>query len=257
MKKITSLFTLALLLLGLIISLAACSGGNDTACNHEWSEWTVVEAPTCTKGGYSTRTCTLCSESVRMVLYPSDHTYAEEWMYDGSYHWRPATCQHIDQKADYEPHTFDGNTCSVCGTVKASQGLQYRGDLVNGTYTVIGTGTTLETDIVVARYYNGHDITAVGAGAFSGIPGLKSVWLQRYILSVGDRAFADSPDLTTVTLTYGLEYIGAEVFSGCTSLEKVVFFGTVEDFNAIEKAQNWDAGHTGYIIECVDGNIEK
>ena len=33
--------------------------------------------------------------------------------------------------------------------------------------------------------------------------------------------------------------------------------GLVEEFNAIEKAEDWDSGASGYVIECFDGTIEK
>lgn len=253
MKRIFSVIGIILVAVTVLIFATSCDG--DDTCAHEWGEWVVIDQPTCTKGGYSTRTCGLCGESSRTVLYPSDHTYAEEWSYDGQYHWRAATCQHADQKTDYSVHEFDGQTCIVCTAVKASQGLQYRGDSESGTYIVIGLGTTLESDIVVARYYNGYDIVAVGERAFANAKGINSIWLQPYIKTVGDRAFENSTSITEVTLCYGTEYLGSYLFSGCTSLEKIVFRGTMEQFNEIEKAEDWDGGNAGFLVECFDGTI--
>ena len=57
-------------------------------------------------------------------------------------------------------------------------------------------------------------------------------------------------------LSNGLSYIGSEIFAGCDSLTTVVFYGTVEQFEAIEKAEDWSAGHTGYVIVCSNGQIQ-
>ena len=254
MKKILSLTIIVSVIISCLFALSSCDGAE---CNHEWSEWRTVEESTCSKGGYRIRECKLCGEQARSVDYPTDHTYSDEWKYDGAAHWHPAVCIHTNQTSGYELHNFVGNTCSICHALKASQGLSYRGDLALGTYIVTGVGTTLDAEIVVARYFSGFEITAVDPEAFSGVAGLKSVWLQQYITSVGDRAFANSPDLVTVTITLGTEYLGSRLFDGCDSLERVVFRGLVEEFNAIEKAEDWDSGASGYIIECFDGTIEK
>ena len=252
MKKILTPFALLFLILTVVILATGCQ---ESECVHQWGEDVVVDAPTCIKGGYSISTCSKCGETTRTVLYPSDHPYSTEWSHDGSYHWRESTCQHVGQKTDYAAHVFDGKYCTSCGTVKASQGLSYRADIENGTYIVTGLGTTLETDIVVARYYNSKDIVAVDASAFANSRGINSIHLQEFITRIGDRAFADSIGLTEVTLSLGLEYMGSCLFIGCDSLETVVFLGTVDEFNKIEKASDWDGGNTGFIIKCNDGIV--
>ncbi len=253
MKKILTL--LAILSLTVCISLLLVACRSEGECSHEWGEPTVVEAPTCTKGGYSVSTCIKCGETTRTILYSSDHLYSEKWSYDGSYHWREAICQHTGQTTDPEPHTIVGKNCSVCGALKASQGLSYRSDIENGTYIVTGVGTTVETDIVIARYYSGKDIVAIGDSAFEGTRGINSIHLQESIKRVGNRAFASSESLTEVTLTAGVEYLGSCLFIGCDSLTTVVFIGTVEQFEAIEKAGDWDGGNEGFTVECTDGTL--
>ena len=251
MKKKFTLILLLCLLTALF--LVGCA---DVECSHEWGEANVIDAPTCVKGGYSISTCVKCGETTRTILYPSDHPYSSEWSHDGSYHWRESTCQHIGQITDYATHEFDGKYCTSCGAVKASQGLSYRSDIETGTYIVTGLGTTLETDIVVARYYNGKDIVAVADSAFAGSRGINSIHLQEFIKTVGDRAFADSVGLTEVTLSAGLEYMGSCLFIGCDSLERVVFLGTVEEFLNVEKAGDWDGGNTGFTVSCFDGEVQ-
>jgi len=46
------------------------------------------------------------------------HTYAEEYSYDAENHWRPATCEHREEKRDLGIHKFGAagdNTCQTCG----------------------------------------------------------------------------------------------------------------------------------------------
>ena len=61
----------------------------DTTCKHSYTE--KVTAPTCTKEGYTTYTCTLCSYS-----YTGNKTAASE-------------------------HKYSGNKCTVCGAEKSTQ----------------------------------------------------------------------------------------------------------------------------------------
>lgn len=44
-----------------------------------------------------------------------EHTYAQDWQYDESYHWHSATCEHINERSDYYAHVYDGSgKCTVC-----------------------------------------------------------------------------------------------------------------------------------------------
>lgn len=254
MKKIISTLAAILLAAGITIAFTACT---EERCTHQWGDPVVVEAPTCSTGGYSTSTCALCGETTRNILFKSDHTYAEEWSFDGTYHWHEATCQHAGQTiTDRAVHEFDGGRyCTVCGTVKATQGLSYVADATSGTYTVTGCKGTFETEIVVAKYYNNTLIAAVGESAFANSTTITSVYLQEYITYVGDYAFAGSKLISEVTFSRGLEYIGSQIFKGCDVFTTLVFRGTLAEFEAIEKAEDWDGGHVGFTIKCTDGEI--
>lgn len=43
------------------------------------------------------------------------HTFSNEWTYDETYHWREATCEHTSEVSDRANHSFNGNSCSICG----------------------------------------------------------------------------------------------------------------------------------------------
>ena len=65
------------------------SGGGDDICQHNYNA--VVTAPTCTKGGYTTYTCTLCND-----VYTGNNT--------------PAT-----------GHSYQNGACTACGAAKPSE----------------------------------------------------------------------------------------------------------------------------------------
>lgn len=112
--------------------------GNDTPAVHTHTyaqTWTYDEtnhwhAATCEhtdlKSGTAAHTygddnkCTVCG--YERSTTPHTHTYAETWTYDDANHWHAATCEHKGEKSGTAAHTFDGNTCTVCGYTKASAG---------------------------------------------------------------------------------------------------------------------------------------
>lgn len=246
-------FVSFVLFCALLLSLFAC-GEDVGGCQHQWSEWEVVKEPTCGEGGYSIRTCSICSETERNVKYPLPHSYSSSWMYDGTYHWHPASCQHTAEVSEKSTHTFSGNTCSVCGAVRATQGLSYRGNLIEGNYSVIGIGTTLDTNIVIARYYNSRDIVAVAPSAFEAVPGLESVTMQVYIKRIGDGAFKNCPDLKYITFYSDIDYLGSGIIEGCTSFESIRYYGTVAQWTKL--SEGIDFGISGFIVVCNDGRVQ-
>ena len=234
-------------------------GENETVinidCAHSFGSWTVAVEGACYEGGYSERVCSLCSS----VEVGQTHTFSEDWSYNSTHHWHEATCNHSSMFSSYTTHSFNSdNVCTVCEMSRVSQGLEYRGVLGTKNYLVSGIGTCLDRNIVVGRNYNSVDYFIVGVreGAFSECEGLSTVFLRDNITTIGDRAFADSTELTMVQFTSSLEYLGSEVFSGCTSLLRVEFIGTLAEWEALEKADDWSAGKSGYLIVCTDGYIE-
>lgn len=79
------------------------------------------------------------------VLYTSSckkaekhmHTFSNTWTYDANYHWKDATCEHYEERAEMAEHSFDSKivipptfesegytvyTCSACGYEKQEKG---------------------------------------------------------------------------------------------------------------------------------------
>ena len=68
-------------------------------------------------------------------------------------------------------------------------------------------------------------------------------------------AFANCEKLTSITLPNSITLIGNSAFWGCTSLTSINFAGTVEQWNAISKGENWNKNVPATEINCSDGTV--
>ena len=252
MKKFFALILSILLLSSMAFVLSSCKGEN---CEHQWSEEIVSSEPTCARSGVSHVYCDICGESQRIVVSKLPHSYSSKWSFDSTYHWRAATCEHSDEFVEKAEHIMEDGVCTVCGMAVVSQGLEYKGNLGENTYRVVGIGTTLDANVIVARYYKDCEIVAIDNSAFENVKGLKSVTLQVYITSIGDRAFSNNETLTFVEFTSAVQYLGDNAFDNCPSLTKIIFRGTKAEWDSIEKGADWRGNSKGFIVDCSDKDI--
>ena len=117
----------------------ACSGCEETRnkAEHDWNSGVVTLQPTNTSEGARTYTCNTCGqtkvESIP-VLDAHEHTFSESWSSNETHHWYEATCEHTDEKKDYNEHNWNTGeittsptesdegvktfTCQSCGKTK-------------------------------------------------------------------------------------------------------------------------------------------
>lgn len=101
-----------------------------------------------------------------------------------------------------------------------TSGLSFKTNTTNGTATVVGyTGT--DVDVTIPSYFTSgnvaYKVTGLSSSAFAG-KNVRSVILSDYIAELPDGAFKDCAKLEEVSGYF--TKIGAEAFSGCTSLGK-------------------------------------
>ena len=89
-------------------------------------------------------------------------------------------------------------------------------------------------------------IKEIGASAFEGCRDISVVKIQSGVASIGDRAFFDC-GFCTVVVPRSVVYIGEHAFE----MPYVLFRGTSEQWDAIDKAKNWIAD-TWYVPTCLD-----
>jgi hypothetical protein len=240
--------------------LAACGDGGTTTDTHthEWGEWQVTAAATCSAEGEEKRICLLDAshpETRTIAVNPDAHDWKQT---SGT----PATCTTAGSGS---------RTCNICGKVEtgtlAALGHSYGNWVVNA-----AAGTEVRTcahdsshketrDLTIAAFrewlvaqpdnnaataYNvklninnlGGDYGTAGSlGNALYTNDYKYVNLDlsgSTFTSIGSGDFAHCTNLTNITIPASVTSIGNSVFNGCSSLTAI----TVDAGNTIFSSEN-------------------
>ena len=93
---------------------------------HTWDNGTVTTAPTCTKAGERTYTCTECGATKTESIDATGHSWKSDWTSDATHHWHECaneSCDVTDNagKNGYAEHSGgkatckDKAICEICG----------------------------------------------------------------------------------------------------------------------------------------------
>lgn len=102
----------------------------DDVSPHTWNSGTVTTAPTCTKAGEKTYSCTKCGATKIELIPATGHSWKSDWTSDATHHWHECaneSCDVTDNagKNGYAEHSGGKATCTqnaVCEICKASYG---------------------------------------------------------------------------------------------------------------------------------------
>ncbi|HIV00372.1 MAG TPA: leucine-rich repeat protein [Candidatus Stercoripulliclostridium merdipullorum] len=172
---------------------------------HAFGEWSVVTAPTCEDNGQKNRTCQGCGYSETEVI--------------------PA-----------EGHAFVDKICQKCGTaLNYTEGLSYKRKEKDSGYSVTGIASATDTDIVIPSQYNGLPVIDIDLWAFHNCSSLTSVEIPSSVTTIGAYAFDGCRGLKSVTFGENsqLTSIGRYAFRGCNGLTRV-FIGDIEAWCSID-----------------------
>ena len=81
--------------------------------------------------------------------------------------------------------------------------------------------------------------------------------LREGTVGIADCLFSFCIYLKNITIPESVKYIGRHTFFQCIDLNQIVFGGTMDQWNAIEKHPDWDTTTQSYTIHCTDGEIAK
>ena len=98
----------------------------DDVSPHTWDSGTVTTAPTCTKAGERTYTCTECGATKIEPIPATGHSWKSDWTSDATHHWHECaneSCDVTDNagKNGYAEHSGGKATCTqnavceICG----------------------------------------------------------------------------------------------------------------------------------------------
>lgn len=102
----------------------------DDVSPHTWDNGTITTAPTCTKAGEETYSCTKCGATKTEPIDATGHSWKSDWTSDATHHWHECaneSCDVTDNagKNGYAEHTGGKATCTqnaVCEICKAGYG---------------------------------------------------------------------------------------------------------------------------------------
>lgn len=97
---------------------------------HTWDNGTITTAPTCTKAGEETYSCTKCGATKIEPIPATGHSWKSDWTSDATHHWHECTNKNCDVtdnagKKGYAEHSGGKATCTqnaVCEICKESYG---------------------------------------------------------------------------------------------------------------------------------------
>ena len=216
--------------------------------NHTWDDGEETKAPTCTKEGVTTYTCTVCKTTTKTE--PIDklpHEQSAEWESNATHHWHECAC---GDKADEAKHTPSApatattpQTCTVCGYIlQAETGILFNTLTVNGShaYGKVSNATTEFSFI--------NEVTVKGNATYvvdNDKDCCSPIYSKTVDLAIGDNTFyvlemiGNDVKLFTVTIRRHPMYDVTFNANGGTSVEKQII---EEDYLATEP----ETTRTGY-----------
>lgn len=98
----------------------------DDVSPHTWDNGTITIAPTCTKAGERTYTCTECGATKTEPIDATGHSWKSDWTSDATHHWHECANENCDVtdnagKNGYAEHSGGKATCTqnavceICG----------------------------------------------------------------------------------------------------------------------------------------------
>ncbi len=101
-----------------------------------------------------------------------------------------------------------------------------------------------------------HDDTKIiYRNAFSLCESLTSVTIGNSVTSIGDRAFYYCKKLTSITIPDSVTSIGDYAFWFGRDLTSISFDGTIAQWSAISKSDDWYGNADSYKVYCTDGVV--
>jgi len=122
--------------------------------------------------------------------------------------------------------------------------------VISNSITSIGDFAFYECEDVTSVTIPGTVIT-IGKGAFEDCNSLESITVPEGVTSIDDGAFAGS-GLTSVTIPSTVTDMGSDLFNHCAELISIVYNGTKEQWDAIEKDDTWQGNAPIKTVHCND-----
>lgn len=181
--------------------------GNVETAAHTWDAGKVTEAPTHTKEGTKTYTCTACGETkTEKVEKLKEHSYGEWTKHDDKQHKHSCVCG----DTQYAAHTWDSGKVTKAATCKDA-GVFYNCPIETATIPALAVKYIKNSELKTVVITSGFSI---GEGAFSGCSKLTSITMPDTMTNIGECAFENCTSLISITIPDSVTSIGRYAFCG-------------------------------------------
>lgn len=163
-----------------------------------------------------------------------------------------------DDSVETKNYVIDGGAFKNCSALNSINTTNLHLSDVNsgiqiGTDAFNGTGFT---------NFNLDYVNTLGSKSLANCSLLERVTTDAYYVS--SEVFKDDSNLTSITFKNADLYeIGSKIFKGCSSLSSITFYGTVAQWQAIQKQNGWEEELADipsewedeiYLVNCYDGD---
>ena len=132
-------------------------------------------------------------------------------------------------------------------------------------FSDVNSGIQLGTEAFYGTAFTNFNldyVNTLGTRSLAEISSLTRVTTDAYFL--GSEVFKNDSNLTTIVFRNAdLNEIGSKIFKGCSSLSSITFYGTVAQWQAIQKQNGWEEEladipsewkDNTYLVNCYDGD---
>ncbi len=227
---------------------------------HEYQP--TVVPPTCTEWGYTYYTCE-CGDRYDgpTTELPLDHarvtlTTPPTCISEGREYVSCERCDYTEERLlDYLPHSYEGASCITCGATHESLFGYWNLDNEGLTCSLyLYDGFAYPERIVIPAVYNGMRVLRVETfNTVSDSSGVREIVIPEGVTHVSRYCFENYGSLTSLYLPVSVTTLSYSFIYGCTSLESIVYGGTLAEWEAVTKEEGWCAGITSFTVVCKDG----
>ena len=101
-----------------------------------------------------------------------------------------------------------------------------------------------------------NSVTSISESAFAYCYGLINITIPNSVTSIGNFAFDGCSSLMNITIPNSVTKIGNYAFYYCSNLTSIAFKGTMGQWKAISKGEDWKYKvPSTCIVHCIDGDI--
>ena len=105
--------------------------------------------------------------------------------------------------------------------LESSEGLNFKLNDDEKSYTLVGIGTCTEENVVIDGYA-GYPVTEIAKSALMRATNIKTLTIGDSVSVIGEVSFYGCENLSSVSFGKGVVEIGKNAFENCTSLEQIV-----------------------------------